>query len=126
MKLLLLAMSIAGLVGCTTVGSIQADCQKSTSTFGAMAQCIEIGISQQPRLAANPSVELYRLKARQLAQRVDTGQLSDLDARVELQQLFVSLKRQEDDEPMPAVPQQKATRSVCSPGAGGTINCVTR
>lgn len=127
MKSVFALMGLA-LAGCTTVGSIQADCQKSTSTFGAMAQCIDARLSQEGRLARHPSVQLYSLKTKQLAQRVESGKISDLDARVELQQLFVQLQKQEDDDTdvLITVPaQNRPMRTNCTT-YGNSTSCTSR
>lgn len=92
MKHLIVIGISAVLAGCASIKTVQSDCEQSTTTFVDMAACIDRGIGQEQRLARSDSGKLYRLKAAQLAARVEEKKISELDARVELQQLFVQIR----------------------------------
>lgn len=90
---------VVGLGSCTTttVGQLQAGCETNSQSFPEMAACLRnaVASSDSTRMQNSPDVKLYLLKADQLAQRVQNKEISDLDARVELQQLYVNLRNQE-------------------------------
>jgi len=75
----------------------------------------------------NPEVKLYLLKAEQLSEKVQKGEISDLDARVELQTLFVNLRNQEAGRSAAAAGAAAAMRpktTNCYP-VGNTVQCNT-
>lgn len=109
MKRLIIALAVS-LGGCATVvgvGYLQTECESKTKTFPEMANCLKLSIETHPRCGRLPatatptsktcfnsspndsSVKLYLLKAEQLSQGVQKKEISDLDARVELQKLYV-------------------------------------
>lgn len=96
MRLAIVVLAI-GLGGCMTVGQLQTGCEANSQTFPEMAACLRnaVASSDSTRMQNSPEVKLYLLKADQLAQRVQNREISDLDARVELQQLYVNLRNQE-------------------------------
>jgi len=97
---LILVFLVTGYIsGCATVGSYQADCEKQHSAFPEVVLCLKTALAKdQPAASKDARVRLYLLKADQLSQRVQRGELSDLDARVTLQELYVNLKSDADDE----------------------------
>ena len=129
MRLVVLALSLAALTGCATVANYQAECERSNPAFGGTVACLERTFAENPRLGNNPRGKLYILKAKQLSQQVDAGQKSELDARVELQQLYVELRNQElneMDDPIIIQPAaQPVLRTTCST-IGGVTSCTTR
>ena len=88
MKRLLILASGLILGACATVVSYQNNCEKTTSNFEGLVACTKESILKDPRPAmqADARVKLYLLKADQLVDRVKTGRLSEVDARVDLQQ----------------------------------------
>ena len=111
MKRLIIALAVS-LGGCATVthvgvGELQTECEFKTKTFPEMANCLKLSIETHPRCRGlldttkvssktcfrygpnDSSVKLYLLKAEQLSQGVQKKEISDLDARVELQKLYV-------------------------------------
>lgn len=92
--------------GCATatVGSYQAACEKRHSNFSEMVLCLKAAIAEDRRptnwldpldrrqMSSNASVKLYILKAEQLTQQVQRGELTDLEARLALQELYVRLQ----------------------------------
>lgn len=116
------------LTGCASVGSLQADCERTNQTFPAAMSCLESKIAQDGRLSGNTDVKLYTLRARQLSQQVQAGEISDLDARVALQQLFVQLDAKSNSEAaamMPAMPAKQRTTANCV-SVGGNTTCTVR
>lgn len=121
---LILVLSVAGCIsGCTTVGSYQADCEKQHSAFPDVVRCLKDALAKdwRPSASKDARVRLYLLKADQLSQRVQRGELSDLDARVALQELYVNLKRDEDAEKRSSRP----LTTECSEFLG-KVQCTTR
>ena len=93
-KVVLVVSACALLSGCTSVGKIQAGCEQTSPTFPELATCLRTSIagSDSSRMQNSPEVKLYLLKADQLSERVKKREISDLDARVELQQLYLDAK----------------------------------
>lgn len=112
MRLAIVVLAV-GLGGCmtTSVGQLQTGCETSSQNFPEMAACLRNAVvsSGSTRMQNSPEVKLYLLKADQLAQRVQNKEISDLDARVELQQLYVNLRNQE--------------RATTAAGRPRTTNC---
>ena len=93
-KVVLVVSACTLLFGCTSVGKIQAGCEQTASTFPELASCLRTSIanSDSSRMQNSPEVKFYLLKADQLSERVKKREISDLDARVELQTLFLDAK----------------------------------
>lgn len=124
----ILALTIVGvLAGCASVGSYQEQCEIQHAAFSDMVRCLKTTISSNSRAAEDARVKLYLLKAEQLSQQVQKGEIGELDARVSLQELYVLLKRDENAEAGNAIasmPKTKTTR--CTTGLGNSIRCTTR
>ena len=101
-KPIAMSLIICIATGCATVGTYQAGCEKQHSDFSEMVSCLKAAIAEDRRpvwefrsptaMSSNASVKLYVLKAEQLTQQVQRGELTDLEARVALQELYVRLK----------------------------------
>lgn len=81
-----------------------------------MVRCVDDAIAQDRRMSGNPRIELYRLKAAQLSRRVEQNQIDELDARVELQQIFVTLRSDENAElndDIRSMPSQSKSKTKC-------------
>ncbi|MDO8597907.1 MAG: hypothetical protein Q7R45_14955 [Sulfuricaulis sp.] len=122
---LTLALICLVLASCTTVGQIQASCEATSKTFLALADCLKVAIadSDSSRMKNSPEVKLYLLKAEQLSQRVRNNEMSDLDARVELQTLYVNIKGQEDANRAARAAASAAGRAASSAGGPKTATC---
>lgn len=82
--------------GCASIGSYQAGCEKKHASFPQIVTCLQDAVASDSSPWINkssPEIKLYLLKAEQLSQQVQRREISDLDARVELQQLYVELSR---------------------------------
>lgn len=128
MKSLSVLVSALVLTACASkMGQIQESCEASTQTFQAMAACLKTQVTADPDMAAEPEVKLYLLKAEQLTEQVNEGKISQLDARVELQTLYVDLKNQESRKSSRSsssgyTPPAKQTRCTT---VNGKVNCAT-
>ncbi|MGX8941627.1 hypothetical protein ACWWJF_15960 [Symbiopectobacterium sp. Eva_TO] len=60
-----------------------------------MATCLDISIKNDSRMSSEPTPKMYVLAAKFLGQKVDIGEISDAQARLELQNLYVNMQRQE-------------------------------
>ena len=116
------------LAGCASVNSLQSSCESTTKAFSDMVSCLDGKIAQDGRLSRHPGVKLYMLKANQLSQQVQAGNISELDAKVELQALFVQLDTQnqaEVDRLLLNTQMNQPVKTRCTTYAGVT-NCTTR
>lgn len=105
MKLLLGPLALALLAGCATSGTeMQAECEALHSKFPDIYHCTYSAVAaRNPRILKDARAKLYLLRGEQLAQQVDDGKLSSLDAKVAWQQLYVELKSANDQEVMAAI-----------------------
>lgn len=117
------------LSACTTLGDYQATCEKRHQKFEEFASCFRSEVTSDSRgiPAKDPRVKLLLLKTEQLSRMVSSGQMSDLDAKVEFQQIFVSLKSQAmaESNDIQAPIRQAPVRTTCTT-AGGVTNCKSR
>ncbi|MDE9455563.1 hypothetical protein [Xenorhabdus bovienii] len=98
-KLLLLTPFL--LIGCVTkVSDYQAMCEQQYSRLSDMANCLDASIRNDQYLSMSTSPKLYTLTAKSLGEDVDQGKISDNKARLELQNLYVNLQRQESADQM--------------------------
>lgn len=83
------------LVGCAKVSDYQASCEQRYIRLSDMANCLDSSIKNDSRMVSEPTPKLYVLAAKLLGQGVDEGKISDAQARLELQNLYVNMQRQE-------------------------------
>ena len=103
--------------GCATVRSYQAQCEKQHAAFPDVVTCLKTAVASDPnpRFMSSEERKLYLLKAEQLSQQVQKGEISDLDARVALQQLYVNLSGRSQQRSTEYV-RQKSETEVHNPG----------
>lgn len=94
MKKILVLLPIL-LVGCAKVSDYQASCEQRYSKLSDMANCLDSSVKNDSRMATAPTPKLYVLAAKLLGQGVNEGKISDAQARLELQNLYVNMQRQE-------------------------------
>lgn len=94
MKKLLVIIPIL-LSGCAKVSDYQASCEQRYPKLSDMANCLDSSLKNDSRMASSPTPKLYVLAAKMLGQSVDEGKISDAQARLELQNLYVNIQRQE-------------------------------
>jgi hypothetical protein len=85
--------------GCATqkINAYQTECEKKTTTFAELSSCLQGALETQSSsfLSDNSGLTLYVLKAEQLSQKIQKGEISEIDARVTLQELYVKLENEE-------------------------------
>ncbi|WP_245759456.1 hypothetical protein [Yersinia ruckeri] len=86
------------LAGCAKVSDYQAKCEQQYSRFSEMASCLDTSVKTDSRMASAATPKLYVLTAKMLGEGVDKGNISDSQARLELQTLYVNMQRQESAE----------------------------
>lgn len=94
MKYVIAALPLL-LVGCAKVSDYQAGCEQRYSKLSDMATCLDISIKNDSRMATAPTPKMYVLAAKFLGQKVDSGEITDMQARMELQNLYINMQRQE-------------------------------
>ena len=128
------------LTSCATVGEQQQACEARFSRFTDMVSCLH-EMAKDPNSAKDPSgrVKLYLLTAEDLSDQVKAGRISEAQARVELQQLYVQIKAQHDREWAEAFQQAQRNRIARQRPAqtrqpvstdcytlGSTLHCTSR
>lgn len=83
------------LSGCAKVSDYQASCEQRYAKLSDVANCLDISVKNDSRMASASTPKLYVLAAKMLGQGVDEGKISDAQARLELQNLYVNIQRQE-------------------------------
>ena len=127
MRSILISTFVVLLTGCATIGQKQASCESQFADFADVVSCTKQATASDLRAKTNAGYKLYILKGEQLAQQVKDKQISDLDARVEWQSLFVLLKRNESAAINEAVRDYNANKpktTTCVP-VGNTVSCNT-
>jgi hypothetical protein len=124
--LLLLALILSG---CATVGIYQQDCEVPHSDFGGMVACLKSSVLSDSRMNGDGRVRLYLLKADQLVAKVNAKEIEELDARVQLQEIYLGLKSQETAEgqrnaEIQALTKPKTIDTTCTT-FGNSANCKT-
>ena len=126
-KLVFVTTVVGLLAGCATVGSYQTQCESRHAAFPDIVLCLKDALTSDRREPmSDAKVKLYILKADQLSQMVQKGELSDLDARVVLQELYVRLGRDEDTEISNILVNMPKTRTTDCTSFGNNIRCRTR
>jgi hypothetical protein len=97
-KPIAMSLIICIAAGCATVGTYQEGCEKQHSDFSEMVLCLKAAIAgdRRPAMSSDAGVKLYVLKAEQLGQQVQRGELTDQEARLTLQELYVRLRLYEN------------------------------
>lgn len=99
MKKILVFLPIL-LVSCAKVSDYQASCEQRYPKLSDMANCLDSSVKNDSRMATAPTPKLYVLAAKLLGQGVDEGKISDAQARLELQNLYVNIQRQQQADEM--------------------------
>ncbi|WP_254844654.1 hypothetical protein [Yersinia enterocolitica] len=97
MKRIILILPIL-LAGCAKVSDYQTKCEQQYSKFSDMASCLDNSVKADSRMSGAATPKLYVLTAKMLGEGVDQGKISDSQARLELQSLYVNMQRQESSE----------------------------
>jgi hypothetical protein len=127
-SLILLSLIISGCAA-HSVGNLQQSCESVHNHFSEMVGCLDTAISSDEKLRSNDRAKLYLLEAKQLANYVDTGVVSEHTARVELQKKLVEFKKELGEALQKAGKamsdsSNKTYNTNCS-SAGNSTNCTT-
>lgn len=95
-----LLLSVVILSGCAKVSDYQASCEQRYAKLSDMANCLDSSVRSDSRMSSAATPKLYVLAAKMLGQGVDEGKISDAQARLELQNLYVNMQRQEQSDQM--------------------------
>lgn len=90
-----LLLSVVILSGCAKVSDYQASCEQRYAKLSDMANCLDSSVKNDSRMASASTPKLYVLAAKMLGQGVDNGQITDAQARVQLQSLYVQMQNSE-------------------------------
>jgi uncharacterized protein YceK len=127
MRSILISTFVVLLAGCATIGQKQATCESQFAEFADVVSCTKQATASDPRAKTHAGYKLYILKGEQLAQQVKDKQISDLDARVEWQKLYVELKNGDQQRSSQAARDYNANKpktTTCVP-VGNTVSCNT-
>lgn len=129
MKKLILLLAAVALGGCATVGKYQQACEAKYENFSEMVSCLKTSTRSDSRMAGDARIRLYLMKADQLVAQVNANQLSETDARLQLQETYLGLKNQETSEKerqalIQSITKPKTTDTSCT-AFGNTSNCKT-
>jgi hypothetical protein len=115
---------------------MQVECEARFDKFPDIYRCThDAVVARNPAILQDARAKLYLLRGEQLAQEVDAGQRSNIDAKVEWQRLYVELKTAKDQEIMSALaamPRSPALVPAAAPTASPTptvvnsqVNCTS-
>ena len=83
------------LTACAKISDYQSKCEQQYSKLSDVAICLDSSVKNDFRMSGNPEPKLYVLAAKKLGEDVDQGKMSDAQARLELQNMYVNMQRQE-------------------------------
>ena len=115
------------MTGCASVGKKQAECENQYSELSEIVSCTKQSFANNARAQNNANYKLYILKGEQLAEKVKSKEITNLDAKVEWQRLYVELKNSEDNKSGAAAARYNATKprqTICTP-VGNSVTCNT-
>jgi hypothetical protein len=125
MKIFLILFAL--IAGCASVGKKQAECENQYSVFSEVVLCTKQAFANDARAKNSADFKLYILKGEQLAEKVKSREITDLDAKVEWQRLYVNLKNNEESRSEAAAATYNASKprqTVCTP-VGNSVSCRT-
>ncbi|MGD8203148.1 hypothetical protein [Pantoea sp. FN0305] len=93
-------LAAISLTGCAKISDYQTSCEQRFSRLSDVATCLDSSVKNDSRMSSAAEPKLYVLAARMLGQKVDNGEISDIQARIELQNFYISLQKQEQANQM--------------------------
>ena len=124
------AICLTACAGPGPGSQMQTDCEARHAAFAPMFECTRDAVAaKRPDLLGNPRVKLYLLRGEQLAARVASGALTDLDAKVEWQRTYVELSEAQQAEvtrALSAMPRPAAPASCTAVTTYGVTNTTCR
>lgn len=98
MKKLIAAALAMALSGCSavkdraaTANAYQAECETQHPKFTEMVACLDKKISSNQFLSREPKPKLYLLTAKDLSSKVSNGSITEDQARLQLETLYVEI-----------------------------------
>lgn len=126
---------IVFLIGCSSVsiGKIQTTCESMYSSFQQVISCTKDSLrAQRPNAFNFAEVKFYFLKADELVDAINRGQITEIQAKVQLQQVYLNLKASSDAQSQAAMNtmlqlqqiqnQQRPVNTNCTT-FGSSVNC---
>ena len=92
---LLIVISFLFISGCANVAKMQGECEQTYTKFFDIYTCTKSKLASDVRMKKNPKVKLYILKGERLVQEIEQGTITEIDAKVAWQKLYVDLKHNE-------------------------------
>lgn len=92
----LIIFSFFLLTGCAKVSDYQAKCEMQSDQLSVVADCLNKSVLSDSRMSDSPLTKMYVLAAKYLGEKVDAGEISDSQARLELQNFYMKLQAQEN------------------------------
>ncbi len=123
------------LTSCATAGQYQAECEKIHPKFVNMVGCLKekLNADSRSQMAGNqPYVQRYLLEADKLTYMVQDNEISEIDARIRLSDLYMQLRSSQKTEVQAAVnswQRQQAINNMNKPvntschSTGNNIHC---
>lgn len=84
------------LAGCAKVSDYQANCEMQSDQLSVVADCLNKSVLSDSRMNNSPLTKMYVLAAKYLGEKVDAGEISDSQARLELQNFYMKIQAQEN------------------------------
>jgi hypothetical protein len=113
---------VAFLLGCANIGKAQVGCENRYAAFADIVSCTKAAMADSSRAANDSRVRAYFLRGDQLAEMVRKGNISNLDARVEWQNMYLELK---DSESREGARNAAVYRALNPPSTTTTTRCTT-
>jgi hypothetical protein len=131
--LALIAFLIAGCAAPVKVSTIQEKCEAQYPQFPDIVKCTRTNLlSAYPASASDASAKLYFLKGEELSEKLAKGQITNIQAKTQWQELFVQLKTAEDTGNANASANSINTynairpkQTTCRPNGIGGTTCST-
>lgn len=111
--------------GCASVGMKQSECELQYTAFEDIYTCTKTATASDLRTKTNQGYKMYMLKGEQLSQQVREKKISDLDARVEWQNLFIQLKRNDEERGARIRQSTNSMKTTNCVPVGNTVSCTT-
>jgi len=99
-RMSVLAATVCLLAGCAGMTMTRTGCEESTRTFRELESCLKVAADRlyTPRPQYAPELGIYRVKAGHLAERLKADQISEFNARAELQTNYVVMLEQKAEQ----------------------------
>ncbi|MEM6780755.1 MAG: hypothetical protein AAF569_02710 [Pseudomonadota bacterium] len=90
-----LAFAVLFLVGCTTTADIQNQCAAISGSFTDEVTCLDNMVATQAHLSGDSFVKEYILTGRLLVDRLNAGDISENEARLQFARAYNQMRLQQ-------------------------------